>query len=201
MVIYEGKIIGENTRQMRNREREFIEFSEEMLTLSNVKKALGLQERLLADARGRADELLFWSDKANDTGARIIMHLAWIDVLYKAFMLGYGASEIMAGNLSVGQWFSFWSAACSVTPIIPTIASVRQGGRPACPKSRRRRRRRRRRSAPDAAALLPHPESFSQVMTQYNGIQGALTLYLSIKARRLQTHSCASCGTRLNAGS
>lgn len=156
---------------MKNNEREFMEFAEEILSLSSVKKALGLQERIIADAEKRTKEMLFWSDKANNNGARINMHLAWVDVLYKAFMLGYGANEarpaafcpsggsvfflrgawvpravappggiaqsqlksrtlvmhlqIMKNNLSVGQWFSFWSAACSVTPLIPTIAAVR----------------------------------------------------------------------------
>lgn len=88
VVLVEGKIIGENLRNMRNHEREFSEFAEEILSLSSVKKALGLQERLIKDAEKRTAEMLMWSGKANNTGARLNMHLAWVDILYKAFMLG-----------------------------------------------------------------------------------------------------------------
>lgn len=97
-------MIGVNLRNMKIKEREFMEFAEELLSLSSVKKALGMQARLLAEAKEKTEDTLKWSNRTNNSGARIVMHLAWVDILYKAFMLGYGANEIMTGNLSVGQW-------------------------------------------------------------------------------------------------
>lgn len=110
--------------------------------------------------------------------------------------------------------FSFWSAASCVTPLIPAIASVRRAAaaqRASLSSLARDGSGRPLRLWVDAFELnstvswflMPICGPFfpaGQTLTQYNGIQGALTLYLSIKARQRDTdHTAERRGRRWHA--
>lgn len=184
LVLWEGRFVSVAVEKLKTHEREFTEFAEENLSLGAVRRTLGMQHRALEEANERAKHTLKWAERYDKSTSIITMHLAWLDILYKAFMLGYGASEIMAGHLSVGVWFTYWSAATSVTPLIPVMANVRRltlraGSTPSCPalRSRRPLEEWRRQSADFRGGLALPPQS----ITQYHGVQSALALLLSIQ--------------------
>ena len=59
----------------------------------------------------------------NAASPQMAKSLAYVDVSFKAFLLGYGASRIAAGEMTPGRWFAFWSATQAVTPLIPQLAA------------------------------------------------------------------------------
>lgn len=91
LVLWEGKKVSHTLEELKTHEREFTEYAEEMLALGNVRRTLGLQKRALEEGTERAVHTLHWAEQYDRATSGVTMHLTWLDILYKAFMLGYGA--------------------------------------------------------------------------------------------------------------
>jgi ATP-binding cassette subfamily B protein len=127
VAVLEGRHNGDMSSLVRRDERVFKAFREELLSMNSIKRTLGQEEALDGALAKMASSTCARVDALSVHTAAMQQHLALINVLFNAFELGYGGYLIMTGQLSVGAWIAFYSAAGSATPLVPTIAeSLRQ---------------------------------------------------------------------------
>lgn len=118
--------MGHMAMALRQAERRFMQFTEEMLSLSAVQRLLGKHSPMHATLQDMYTASNLAGSRSDYATANMAMRLVWLDALFKAFMFGYGGNEVMQGRLGYNQWASFFAAASAFTPMIPAVA-VRNG--------------------------------------------------------------------------
>jgi ABC-type multidrug transport system fused ATPase/permease subunit len=119
-----GRKNGQMSALLRREERKFKSFREELLFMSSVKRTLGQDAALEGKLAEKAAATCDRSDKLCVHTAIMQQHLAFINVLFNVFIIGYGLYLVMNGTLTVGAWVAFYSAAGSATPLLPTLAEA-----------------------------------------------------------------------------
>ena len=81
---YEGHLVGVAASTHRDNERDFASYAEEMLSLNVVKRALGVEAALEKGLADRAQATLSSASETDQRNSLMVMHLLYVDVVYKA---------------------------------------------------------------------------------------------------------------------
>ncbi len=124
VALVDGKHNGELSSRLRKEERTFKAFREELLFMNSVKRTVDQHRSLDKDLADRASATCGRSDELCVHSAIMAQHISLLAVLFNSFLLGYGGWLIVNGELSVGAWVAFYSAAGSATPLVPQLTEA-----------------------------------------------------------------------------